>query len=146
MGTNASYNTGANWIGPVPVGPGQSATFSSTGYGNIYTSYTGSAITPDAWTFDSVSRSYNIYGAPVNFGGTGITNNASTGTVMIQLPIGGTGGITQAGNGTLNLTGANTYTGNTTVSQGTLVLGDGEGVAASPPMSATLQRSLTTAP
>ena len=46
---------------------------------------------------------------------------------MIQLPIGGTGGITQAGNGTLNLTGANTYTGNTTVSQGTLVLGDGEG-------------------
>ncbi len=39
--------------------------------------------------------------------------------------ISGTGTLTQAGTGTLILTGANTYTGGTTVSAGTLQIGNG---------------------
>ena len=39
--------------------------------------------------------------------------------------ISGTGSLTQAGAGTLTLTGANTYTGTTTISAGTLQLGNG---------------------
>src|SRR5262249_60102656 len=39
--------------------------------------------------------------------------------------ISGTGSLTQAGTGTLTLTGANPYTGGTTISAGTLQLGNG---------------------
>ena len=45
------------------------------------------------------------------------TDNVSVGTA-----IAGAGGLTQNGSGTLTLSGANTYTGNTTVSAGTLAL------------------------
>ena len=39
--------------------------------------------------------------------------------------ISGTGSLTKSGAGTLTLTGANTYTGGTTISAGTLQLGNG---------------------
>jgi autotransporter-associated beta strand protein len=56
-----------------------------------------------------------------------VTNNgsATNGTKLsIDAPIGGTGyGITKEGTGLLTLKAANTYTGNTTVNLGTLVIG-----------------------
>jgi outer membrane autotransporter protein len=63
--------------------------------------------------------------------GTGaVTNNAALafnrfGTHTVANAIGGTGTLTQAGNGALTLTGANTYSGTTTISNGTLQIGDG---------------------
>jgi autotransporter-associated beta strand protein len=57
-----------------------------------------------------------------------ITNNGGNyafqnGTVSAILA--GTNGLTKAGNGTITLTASNTYTGATTISSGTLQLGDG---------------------
>ena len=54
------------------------------------------------------------------------TNNQSTAfSGMIQ----DSGGLVQTGAGTLTLTGANTYTGNTTVSAGMLAVSNGDGSA-----------------
>ena|GEM_PF-668899 len=57
-----------------------------------------------------------------------ITDNGSlvvnrSGSVSLSNVISGSGSLTQAGSGTLILSGANTYTGGTTVSTGTLQLG-----------------------
>ena len=54
--------------------------------------------------------------------------------------ISGTGSLTQAGTGTLILTGANTYSGGTTISVGTLQIGNGGPPAASPATSPTMRR------
>lgn len=68
----------------------------------------------------------------VGANGTGdstLTLNISTGTNTFAGTIGGTGtnenriGLTKTGNGTLVLTGTNTYTGTTTISGGTLSVG-----------------------
>src|SRR5207302_6358523 len=47
----------------------------------------------------------------------------STGALTINSATTGTAGLTIGGPGTLNLAGASTYTGNTTLTAGTLVLG-----------------------
>ena len=57
-----------------------------------------------------------------------VTDNATlsfnrSDAVTVANVIGGTGSLVQAGTGTLKLTGANTYAGNTTVSAGTLIIG-----------------------
>jgi autotransporter-associated beta strand protein len=54
-----------------------------------------------------------------------VSNGFSTNIVVAALPLAGTAGLTKAGNGTLILAGANSYTGNTTVSAGTLKLTNG---------------------
>jgi len=60
-----------------------------------------------------------------------ITLGAGGGTIdtdiydtVVTQGIGGSGGLTKAGTGTLNLLGTNTYTGGTTIDDGTLLLGD----------------------
>jgi autotransporter-associated beta strand protein len=52
--------------------------------------------------------------------GAGGVISVSTGTDTIAAPIGGLVGLTKTGNGTLQLSGANIYSGGTTVSAGTL--------------------------
>ncbi len=93
---------------------------------------TGS-VSPDSWTFSANSQSYTISGGAVTFSQVGasggITNNASAGqTISIANNLGeAVAGVQlhQAGSSTLILTGTNTYTGGTTISAGTLQIGNG---------------------
>ena len=57
-----------------------------------------------------------------------ITVNAlgGTKTATISAVVAGSAGLTKAGTGTLTLTGANTYAGDTTITVGTLQIGDGD--------------------
>ncbi|WP_164988378.1 autotransporter outer membrane beta-barrel domain-containing protein [Bradyrhizobium betae] len=90
-------------------------------------------MSPDSWTFSTNSQSYTISGGAVTFSQAGasggITNNANAGqTISIANNIGeAVAGVQlhQAGSSTLVLTGANTYTGGTTISAGTLQIGNG---------------------
>ncbi|WP_240147785.1 autotransporter-associated beta strand repeat-containing protein [Luteibacter yeojuensis] len=61
-------------------------------------------------------------------GGFDIADAANTFTVT--QPLAGTGALTKLGDGTLVLTGTNTYSGGTTVNDGTLILGAGGSLAA----------------
>jgi fibronectin-binding autotransporter adhesin len=63
-----------------------------------------------------------------NSGGTFDVTNGST--LALNGVIGGNGGLTLVDSGTLNLTAANTYNGNTTVSNGTLIVNNVTGVGA----------------
>ena len=62
--------------------------------------------------------------ANVKDGGAIIDSNGFDVTIAQPLVAGGTGGLTKNGAGTVTLSGANTYTGATTVNAGTLVLGN----------------------
>jgi autotransporter-associated beta strand protein len=116
------YNLGTNWSGAVaPIAAGQSAQFGSTGNASVNVT---AAIAPDAWTFLANSQSYTVTGAAVTFGGAGLTNNASAGqSISVANSLSGAGGVFQNGASSLLLSGANTYTGGTTVSAGQLTLG-----------------------
>jgi autotransporter-associated beta strand protein len=82
-------------------------------------SYNGFAIGPAAQSYSarlfmsSVSTTFYVNDA---------TNNS---TVTYGLNISGTGTFTKLGTGTLILTGGNTYTGTTTILDGTLSIGNG---------------------
>ncbi len=88
---------------------------------------TGFAVTNGTGNVTSivVNDPGNGYTSAPTFTITG-SGSGTSGTVNIGLPTGITltgGGLTKSGIGTLTLSGANTYTGNTTVSAGTLSLG-----------------------
>lgn len=68
--------------------------------------------------------STSIIDAPINFGGAEGVVFAS-GALRINGAISGTNGLTKAGVGTLTLTGANTYTGDTTLSLGNTTVAGG---------------------
>ena len=80
----------------------------------------GSAVTANGLTFNT--NGYVLTGSALTMAGTTPTITANT-NAIISAPIAGTAGLTKAGTGTLGLNGANTYTGTTTVSAGTLSVG-----------------------
>ena len=92
-------------------------------------SYTADWVTINGGTFSTAIASGNGYSTNRGFtigasGGTiDIPNTDNSNVVPIQSVIAGTGALTKTGVGTLNLSGVNTYSGNTTVSAGTLQLG-----------------------
>ncbi len=123
----SDYNLNTNW-GPAasPVAPGQSAVFRNNGKVNV--DVTAGPISPDSWTFNANAKSFNISGSDVNFSlagaNGGLINKANSGqTITISNNIGETLAgvrVQQTGNSTLILSGVNTYSGNTTISAGTL--------------------------
>ena len=55
--------------------------------------------------------------------------NATSGTISLDGPVGGSGGLQEIGTGVLVLGGTNTYTGGTTVAGGEMVVTNNEGIA-----------------
>jgi autotransporter-associated beta strand protein len=148
--TTTDYNLGTNWSNPPTGAPpavsAQSAIFDTTGSATV--AVTSGSIAPASWTFTAGAQSYSTSGGAINFslaGATGgIIDNANSGqTISISNNIGesATGVQVQLLNGsTLVLSGTNTYSGGTTVSNfgtlqvtnnnavgtGTVTLSDGE--------------------
>jgi autotransporter-associated beta strand protein len=127
------------------------ATFPDVSPSNVVLNLNGANPSLNTLTFNSVSSGYNITGtgggtlslagtgaainvtgrqtisAPLNLANnTSITTNASSAALTITGNISGSGtALTTAGSGAVVLCGANSYTGATTLSAGTLQFGDG---------------------
>ena len=124
--TTTDYNLGTNWssppIGAPPVVSGQSAVFDTTGSATV--AVTSGSIAPDSWTFTAGAQFYSISGGAVNFSRAGasggIIDNANSGqTISISNNIGESAAGVQVqllNNSTLILSGSNSYSGGTTVS------------------------------
>jgi autotransporter-associated beta strand protein len=78
------------------------------------------------------SSSLDFGGNTVNLGAVTPMITVSNNTLEFDGPLTGTVGLTTAGTGTLLLTAANTYSGNTTISSGTLALSGSGSIADSP--------------
>lgn len=100
------------------AGP-NSATFGATGAGSVTMAFAGTFYASNI-TFDAAG--YDISGA-ATLGN--VPNFVANSDATISALLSGSGGLTKTGNATLSLSSVNTYTGDTTVSGGTLTLTNG---------------------
>ncbi|RZJ24692.1 MAG: hypothetical protein EOO54_08655, partial [Haliea sp.] len=105
-------------------------TLTQAGSGNLI--LTGANAYTGATTISPGTLQVGNGGTTGTLGTGAVTNNGTlafnrSDSVTIANAISGTGNLTQSGNGTTILTGANTYGGTTTISAGTLQFGDGGG-------------------
>ncbi len=118
-GANGNWTTAQNWGGTAPVAndslvfPTGAAQLSNT---NDYTAGTAFG------TISITGAGYTLAGTSLTT--TGATDSAASGTTTVSLVMGGTGSLTKSGAGTLTLPGANTYSGGTALSAGTLSIGN----------------------
>ncbi|MCD6024373.1 MAG: transporter, partial [Fibrobacteria bacterium] len=116
-GADDNWMTAANWVGDVAPVAGDSLIFTGTTRLNPVNNFTNGT------TFSSIdinATGFTLSGNSVSLT-TGLTN--ATGSSTVSLVVGGAGGVTQNSAGTLTLSGANSYTGPTMVSAGTLKVG-----------------------
>ncbi|NWK55590.1 autotransporter-associated beta strand repeat-containing protein [Verrucomicrobiaceae bacterium N1E253] len=94
----------------------------------------GEGVTEAAGQLGAVrfSNDSNISGAVTLAGDSRLTPHSSSDTGTVSGVISGDYGIEKTGSGTLNLTNANTYTGDTHIKAGSLVLGASGSIASSP--------------
>jgi autotransporter-associated beta strand protein len=135
-----------NWVGDVAPANGDSLVFAGTARLTNNNNITGLTITN--LTFNNTAGAFILGGNQITFTAGGITNNdadlqtinmalglnatitiaANSGNIAIGGVISdgsGSNGIIKTGINTLTLTGANTYSGGTTLNQGTLTVGTG---------------------
>jgi autotransporter-associated beta strand protein len=106
-GTGTCYHCPGSWTPQdVPNAADETAQFADTA-GQVRVDVTH-VVVVGAWVFADSNESYLVVGRPVIFAGAGVTNNSDV-TIEIENNLGGTGGVTQNGAGTLILKGANSY-------------------------------------
>lgn len=128
-----SWPNPANWSGgTIPGAADDTADFSTLSLGSAPVVTLDGATTVGNLVFGDVGNSYGWTLVPgsgdpltlaVSSGSPTITVNNQTNKIGLVLD--GTQGLTKAGNGTLVLSGANTFLGPTFINGGTLQLGDG---------------------
>jgi autotransporter-associated beta strand protein len=115
---NVNFNwntTTANWSGAV-WNNGSNAVFGSTGVGTVNL---GAGLTANSLTFNTAG--YTLSGGSLGLTGAA-TITANVGAT-ISAALTGSQGLAFSGAGTLVLTGSNTYTGTTSINDGTLWFG-----------------------
>jgi autotransporter-associated beta strand protein len=133
--TSGTWSDGTKWDLGVPVpGTTTALTFAATGT----SSYTATNdLTPNPFILNALAFNntgtglITLAGNGLALAGTTPTFTVSNGTATVGNVVSGASTLNKAGAGTLFLTGANTYTGITTIAAGTLVY------AANPVTSAT---------
>ncbi len=124
-GTGTLTLSGTNtYTGTTTVSAGSLALSGGTALedlGQVILSDAGADLTLNA--SETVGSLSGVAGTTVTLGANTLTAGGNNGTTTYAGVIGGTGGLTKIGSGTLTLSGANTYSGTTTVSAGTLALG-----------------------
>lgn len=149
-----SWAASANWNGgTVASGAGNTADFSTLTLGVSPTVTLDGARTIGNLLFGDVGNNYNWTlgtgsGGPLTLAvGSGVpTITVNNQNATNSLVLAGTAGMNKAGAGALVLSGANTYTGNTTVNAGSLVLAynsGGNGTLSSPTLTVNNGASVT---
>ncbi|MEO7099134.1 MAG: family 43 glycosylhydrolase [Luteolibacter sp.] len=138
---DSNLATAANWKAAGTPVPGDSLIFDSPGSSGItLTNDLPAGLSVGNITFGPKASAYTLVGNGFTLGGDLINNstklqtinldmslssartmNAATGNISLDGAIRGAFGLTKIGAGTLTLSGANTYTGETTVSGGALM-------------------------
>jgi autotransporter-associated beta strand protein len=128
-GTLTLTGSSNSYTGATTVNAG---TLAITGSGSIASS-SGVNLAVSAAIFDisgasagvTIKDLSGVSGTTVTLGANTLTAGSSNNTSFAGVIQSTGGGLTKQGSGTLTLTGANTYTGATTISAGTLALGSG---------------------
>ena len=115
-GTNTNWSTAANWGGTAPAAGSDLVFAGSTGLNTTNDLAAGTQF--GNLTFNAAAGAFILNGNSVNLSGV-ITNNSSN-IQTINLSLGGTNGVTKTGAGTVVLSAANSFTGGTVVTGGTL--------------------------
>jgi len=148
-GSSNTWSTAANWSGGVPTSASTTAVFFGAAAANRHSPSITASTTIGFLTFNSGATSYTLSttstnnltlasgGSVTNSSGTlqtisgsvvlggGTTWNAASGDLIASGVLSGaTGSLIKSGTGTLILSGANTYAGGTTISVGTLQVGN----------------------
>ena len=124
---NGNFSNAAATVSGPWAGNGALAIFGGTAGGGTVTIANDTMLAPSGLTFET--NGYTITGGNAGSrldltGPTGIETLAGV-SATIAAPITGTGSITKNGDGTLVLTGANSYAGGTAILGGTLQVGNG---------------------
>jgi len=130
-GTGAMTLSGANtYTGTTTISSGLLALFGGAAIADtsaVNLSAAGANLTLNA--SETIGSLAGVASTSVSLNGNTLTAGGNNGTTTYAGVIGGTGGLTKAGTGTLTLSGNNTYTGATTINAGTLTLGASNRIA-----------------